>query len=375
MKYRYYVKLNYQDIEYDNYNIKYDTFINIIRSVKCKKYKINHDAFSFYVNKDIKKYLSEEQLSKIIINNVFKKYSLNFLKKYFISLLFIVIFIMLIIILNKTIIKIEFTNNEYYSKEVYDTVKENINYIYKFGYLNKDLETINKDLRSKFYQYQWINIEKKGTKLLINISKTNDDKVDNSEKRKGSLYSKYDAYILGYYCEQGKVIIQNNIFVNKGDELISGNVPGYNNNNNLVTAKGYVIGEVTEYISLNIKKVTVNEKRTGNMVKKISFKPSFNNIKFEKYDYEIHNIFKIGNFSLKKIYYYEKKEYKELISKDEAINIGINKINYLFNENKKYKFEKIISIKDINIVDKETYFQIHYKVNKIIDITEFISYE
>lgn len=369
MIYKYYHKLNIVNSEED-----FKLFTDILDQIKCKKYSIDSLNYSFYTNKNIKIYLNDYQCSRLLINNIYNDKIINILKKYTICIISIIIFITIIIFLNNTIINIKFSNIEHYDSEVYQCVTENVKYIYKFGYLKKDIDTLNKELRSKFYEYQWISIEKKGTTLLINISKTNDDKINQENDYNGSLYSKYDAYILGYYCKQGKVVIQNNSYVIKGQELISGIIPGYDNANIMVKADGYVIGEVTVFQIINIPKTQYEMKRTGNISREIILYNLNNNINFSEINYEIKQILKIGKIVLAKKYYYETKQYINNISKNEALDIGINKINYQFNKDKKYDFEKVISIKEINIIDNNNYFQIMYKINKIIDITEFISY-
>ena len=281
---------------------------------------------------------------------------------------------LIIYFLSKIILKIEFFNNEYYSIEVYDYVNSKVKYVNKIGLLKEDISIINKDLRNKFYQYQWIDIEKKGTSIFINISKTTDDKIEVESDKVGSLYSRYDAYILGYYCKSGNILIQNNSFVQKDEELISGVIPKYNTNGEFVRASGYVIGEVTTFENIKIKKKIDERIRSGNITryKQISFLKQKSNSPYEEYEMEKRVLFKIGNLILlEEITYYELISNTITYNENDALIYGKSMIYNNFISNKKYDFEKIFSIKELNIKEDNSYFYLSYKVNKKIDICYF----
>ena len=288
------------------------------------------------------------------------------------------IFCTFYVIMSKNVTEIRFLRPEMASKSIYESVEKYLDRYLCFAFLEKDVTEINKELRSEFYDYEWVSIKKEGTIIYIDVV-NNKDIINNDEKEiKGSLYSKYDAVIEGYFIEKGSSEIRLNRSVNKGDLLISGYIKHYNETLEYVEAKGYVIGTVIEEELLNIEKVKTEIVRTGNYQEKTIYvfngKVLNNPIsKYENYETEykdVFNLFKI--FNVKKVIFYELVTNESYYNIDKAKEVALQEIDKKFNEEKRYDFEKIIDKKIISIIENEYVYEICVSVKKKVDITEFI---
>ena len=321
------------------------------------------------------------KLDKIDVNykiyNLYYINIINIIKNNIITIFGILFFLFMIFLLKITITDIEFTDKETYSKEIYDEVLSYLDDIYNYKFLTKDLSEINDNLKVKFYEYEWINLEKKGTKLYINISKSiNDNLVSNNEF--GSLYSKYDAYILGYYVANGKALITNNMTVSKDDELISGYVPIFNDKYNKVKAEGYVIGQIYETKSISVNKENIKISRSGKYKSKYKLifgEPELES-PFNNYDLKVNEIFSLFGFiKYVKLEYYELVENEVKYDKDSGNIYSKSVIDKEFNEDKKYGFEKIISINLLNTLETNDSYVYTYGIKMIKDICYFKKYD
>ena len=353
------------------YNVKMEKkHINNLAHRRLKNLKVENSLLSFETN-DLKQ-LSDLELIEVNNNymNLFKKVC----TKYIITIFGCCCFLFLIITLTKTITKIEFKNKETYNEKVYQYVENRLTKVWKFSFLDDDLTNINKDIRSEFYDYQWINLEKEGTVLKINITDNKNLIVEKPEANYKSLYSKYDSIVEGYYVEKGTINVKIGHSVSKGDLLIDGHVKHYNAAIEEVEAKGYVYGKITEKINININKKETQVIRNGKYEEKnlyIVFGKVLNNpiSKFESFEVEYKDVFSIGNFIVvKKMIFYEIEEVSTIYNKAEAVEYAESMIYKQFKENKKYDFEKIIAIKMVSNVENEYDYGFVYLVTYLKDL-------
>lgn len=354
-KYKYYIKCNYQ------------TFKEVYKNIKIYNLEINDGLYCFYTNKKI-----DKSFDNLIVNNLLIDSLLKFIKKYFVTIIGSIIFLLIYYILSKTILYLEFNDNNY-NDDIYNYINSNITYYGKIGFLNTSIDDLNKDLKKYFYNYEWINVEKKGVNLIINLNNITSDEIKDNIGQNEIIFSKYNAYVLGYYVKKGKILITNNTTVSEGDPLISGFVPSYGDSFEKVIPEGYVIGEVTYSQTLNILNSSNGVYKTGNVKKyqKIIF---FNNYKvtspFENYNYEIEEVFSLGDiFKVINIYYYEISDYKISYNINETILKAKNIIYNNFLKEKKYSFEKIKNIEVINVKENDNIYEITLSINMIKDIT------
>ena len=117
-----------------------------------------------------------------------------------------------------------------------------------------NLRNISKELMIKYSHYSWIELKKQGRVLYLYIElnqvRNNQNKFNNLH---GDLISGYDAYIKSIIVTSGKLKVDINQTVKKGDLLVSGNI-----NNQLMSSSGEVIGEVVYTKVINVKKRIIN---------------------------------------------------------------------------------------------------------------------
>ena len=352
--------------------------LNTIKKLNVKMYKLefikenDETSISFYTN-SINKLTGVIEFESIDLN---KKRFLFFIKEYSITLIGILLFLFMLIIINRTITEIEFVDNNTYDEDVLNVINDELDTFYKFKFLNKKLSLINDRLKQTFYEYEWINVEKEGSKLLVNITKSTDinNNINNDNFTYGSLYSKYDAYIIGYYVKNGKIVISNNMSVRKDDELISGIIPIYSDKYMYVKADGYVIGEVYENIDITVYKYNSFIERSGRFItyNKVLFGNQDIDSPFENYDTVITEVFSLFKFiKYVKVELYELVERNISYDSDSGNLYAKSQILKEFNENSKYDFEKIVSVKLLNMHETDDSYVYTYGVKSIRDITYF----
>ena len=256
-----------------------------------KIYNITEDDsfYYFYVN-TYDKSINDDINNEIIIKKISKFKFKYFFTRYIVSVIGFICFIIILILINNSVTSIKFNDDYLYDQEVYDYVYNHLDGN-NFKFLSKkQINEINKNIRSRFSNFQWISISKKGTIIYIDISKINDDKKNVKSDIPGGLYAKYDAIVKGYVIESGTSLIKTNTSVNKDDELISGIINLYDDKKEYVHPEGYVIGEVSEYITTKVDKINEKTIRTGKFIKKrkIIFLNEVKNFEVKEFEnYEI----------------------------------------------------------------------------------------
>ena len=353
------------------YSVKCDKkYLDYISKKKIKNLELKDDKLFFECN-NIKQFNEIELLE---VNDIFKINIRKVLKDYSITVIGFFLLILMLIPVTKTVTEIKFVNDETYNKDVYDYVEGRLKKVWVFAFLDDDIVEINKDIRSEFYDYQWINIEKDGTKVLINIS--DDDTLINEEKpeKPSSLYSKYDSIVEGYFVEKGTINVKVGHSVSKGDLLIDGHVKLYNDKIEEVAAKGYVYGKVVEEKKISILKKEEKIERTGKVEVHniyVLFGNSLNDPvpEFADYETEYEELYSFGDsFAIRKVTYYEISTIINVYSKDDAIDYGKSMLEKDFKSIKKYDFEEIITIKILSILENEYDYEITYQMESMRDL-------
>lgn len=355
------------------YSVKCDKkYLDYISKKKIKNLELDNDLLVFECN-NIKEFSEIElfevtDLLSLKLNKIIKEYLITFIG-------FLLLILMLIPV-TKTVTEIKFVNDETYNEDVYDYVEGRLKKVWVFAFLDEDIVEINKDIRSVFYDYQWINIEKDGTKVLINIS--DDDTLINEEivEKPKSLYSKYDSIVEGYFVEKGTINVKVGHSVSKGDLLIDGHIKLYNEKQEEVAAKGYVYGKVVEDKEIVVLKKEEKIERTGKVETHniyVLFGNSLNDPtpKFDNYETEYADLYTFGSsIIVRKVTYYEISTITNLYSKNDAVEYGKSMLEKEFKDNKKYEFEEIIAIKILSIDENEYDYKITYQMQSLKDLCE-----
>lgn len=97
-----------------------------------------------------------------------------------------------------------------------------------YGMKQKDMlcDDLELKMRDQFPVLTWVSIYMKGTKLHIDL-KENDLQVDEKKETIDSIYTNIDGEIVSVLVKQGEPFVKKGDKVQKGDILISGKVPVY----------------------------------------------------------------------------------------------------------------------------------------------------
>lgn len=298
------------------------------------------------------------------------------LRKHIITIIGSLIIMFSLIVQSKSIRQIIFTDPDTYNPEVLSYLDKYFDRFGPLGFLNENLTEINTDLRSEFYHYEWIGIRRKGATLYIDIREIKNDPIE-EDKTPGSIFAKESGIVKKYHVESGLVLVQEEVYVEKGTLLISGELTHLDNTVENIRAKGYVIAEVLKYYDYTIPKEKVETLRTGRMeIKKNYFifskklsKPETN---FQEYETETGEAKTIGFLKIEKEYFYEIKEVKTIYSEEEAIAYAKSQVVKAFRKNKVSQLEKIIYNKLVKIEFDGTYYRVRLIVKTHQNIAEFI---
>lgn len=349
--------------------------LSFVSKLKISNLRLKGDKVYFKTN-DLNILKDLEYDYKDLLNLSFKSFF-----KYNIFILFGFIFLFIVFfIMSKTITKIDFVDKDKYDYKVYSEVESALHKRFGLYFMTDKIGSINQKLRSTFYDYQWVSVKKEGTVLYIDIVNNKDIVKDEVNENVGSLYSKYDTVIEGYYIEEGSSNIKLNRSVKKGDVVISGYIKTYGGKYEEVNAKGYAIGTVLEEVKVNIDRLENKTYFTGE--KEVKYLFVFNNknlnsyiSKFNSYETEYKTIINLGIFKVLKVTFYEINEESYENSEEDASEKAFDEIDLKFLEEKKYNFEEIITKEIISISKNEYDYEICIKIKKKVDILEFGSLE
>ncbi|HEY8396182.1 MAG TPA: sporulation protein YqfD [Bacilli bacterium] len=300
----------------------------------------------------------------------------NFFKKHLLTLIGTLLIVFSLVIQSKSIRAIVFTDPDTYNPEVLAYLDKYFDRFGPFGFLNANLTEINNDLRSEFYHYEWIGLRRKGATLYIDIHEIKNEPKE-EDKTPGSIVAKESGIVKRYHVESGVVLVQEEVYVEKGTVLISGKITHYDNKVEFVRAKGYVIAEVLRYYDYTILKEQEETVRTGKMeVKKnyylFSRKLSKPKSSFQEYEVEEGPVSTYGFLKIQKVYFYEMKNVKTIYSEEEAVRYAKSQVVKAFRKNKVNKFEKIIYNNLVKIEFDGTYYRVRLIVKTYQNIAEFI---
>lgn len=352
-----------------NYKISvdYDDYFVSANQISTKNVSVVGDSILFTTNQEGIKYLDEKNVCYMLHENKketkFKKF------KHKSGIVLGLIIIALLIILNTFRVKEVKFSGDY---PINDTILEYINdqnqNVLWFNFHKNNYDKISKELRSTFYEYEWINVYKKGTTIYVDINPTTTKDMVTESKNIGNIIAKKDGIITSFISYSGKLLVSQNDYVKKGDILILGNE----------SVKGYVLADTYEEITIKVDKVITNLEYSGQKSKYNTFKLfnfSFNLGKKKTYkekDIKSKKVFNIPYlFSLYKKVEYEKKEYIYEYDLNDAIAYGENVIRDNFLANQKLNEEKIVIIIVISYKENEDFYEITYLVKKNESIGEF----
>lgn len=347
-----------------HYQFKIDK--NLFYKLKIKFYFVtsNDDFIICYGNK--------KQLNKLIdydieYTNQFKIFINNVLLKRFIIIITFLLITFMFSSSSYFIREIRFKNDNFYDQRVYTYVLNKLNKSFFFYTLDEDINEVSRCLRAAFPNYSYIGIKKKGSVLEIDIEKIDILEKDIKSKNKNPIVSNYNAVIYSISCKSGIVSVNLNQSVKKGDLLISpNNEDGF--------CEGIILGTLSEYEKIIVKKEVIDFGITGRFIKKYNIKigknylMNFKNFYLEQ-DIKLDKMFNLFNYlELYKVYYYEKDFYKFIYDYDTAYNYAVSVFYKNLELYRKSYLEKINEIKLLNYEETKDEFIFYFLVNKVKSI-------
>lgn len=343
---------------------------------KITNVKVNNDDVYFYTNDSSIKQLIKE-IEAIEYEDILRKRLKAFLKKHLISIISIFIIIILLINQNIAVKEIRFINYNTYDEDVEAFVIERLKKIGPFYYLNDSLNNINFEIKSEFYDYEWISVSKKGAYLDIDIRK---QKVpwyeDIDDGIVGDFVASRDAVIKVYYVKKGVVLIVESQTVKQGELLVSGNLKYHLNQVEYIKPQAIIIGEVLEYQNVRVRKHFSRTDRSGEITIKTYFtlfnKKLFSKLPYEQYQEDEVEVFNFLDFiKLKRSIYYQVEEVDIEYNYDDAISYAKSLIRKDFNPG---LYEQIIFIELVSFIEDSDYYDFKFIVKKHENIALFVPY-
>lgn len=365
-KQRFYVKMNRQ-------------YIELLNGLSIHQLQANDENISFLCNKKSLEMLQNQEISLSVVDRKKKFISSYFLHK---KIVWIGLFFLLaIFLLNQVFIReIDFASSNQ-DPNVYWSVRKYTKRIGPYLYLTKSINEVSQELRTEYYQYAYVGIQKRGAKLWIDIEHQD---ISAEEEHKQSLYgeyiAKYDALIESIDLKAGVPVAQIGEVVRKGSLLATSNTQykdALYNKDKFVPLVGEIYGEVHSYEMYTVLKKEEMFVYTGAEKKSYVFQ-FFDHLfgKDEQY-YPYEHVRSYERFSLfqkiKLIEHvaYEKKWVEIQRTQEEAKKISELNIYQNFERERISRQEKIVSIKLLKTEETETDYTFFYLVTSHRNIAEF----
>lgn len=314
----------------------YYKLIRKIENIKIRVYEIRYDKKVLYLKIDRK---SLEKLDKYLISYKFKLDKKIGLDKVFaiinrekIFLISLVLGIILFIILNNMVFKINIVHENKYIRELLKDELDSYGVkVLHFKKSYKEMEKIKQEILDKYPDsLDWMEFEVKG--MVINVKVEERIITDTKSVEKTcNIVAKKAGVISDIKVIQGESLVAINDYVNKGDILISGEVK-YNEETKRYTCASGEVYATTWYIGkasipFNYDEYTETGKKKYNLIFENdgNKKEIFRN-RFKDYKSNLKTILKIFDF---KLYVDKQMEVKKITKKyteEEAINEGVKKV-------------------------------------------------
>ncbi len=102
-----------------------------------------------------------------------------------------------------------------------------------------DCKALASDIRNYFTGFAWVAVEMKGTRLLIHVKEgimgADDEEEKAAQQEPSSLVASREGTVVSIYVRAGLPVVQAGAQVKKGDLLVSGSLPIYNDSGEVVS--------------------------------------------------------------------------------------------------------------------------------------------
>lgn len=350
-------KINYSDYKEVNHKkvilkVSYEDYLNI--ALKKTTYKI-----------DVIKFYGPVKYIKLLKNNY----------TFFIAFLIGIVFLFF---LSSVCFKLEVVHN---SKEirslVLDELKENnIKEFYFIPTFNKRKKVIDKIIKENKDKLEWMEIERKGSKLIVKVTERKKNKEKESSEPR-HIVAKKSGIIISIVAENGVILKKKNDYVSKGDIIISGDVIKDETVKGQTRALGKVLAETWYMVHvsypLNYKETIYLNEIKNNLIisfmnKEFSVRKNYESLHLEK-KFELIKS-KVFPFEIRIEKQRKTKILNQRYTKKQALNKAIlvaeNKIKTKLNTD-----EYIISKKALNFTSNDSKIEIDVFFKVCEDITDY----
>lgn len=333
-----------------------------------------------YFKTDYNSYLKlKEQKGtyKISINKRFNVlYFLNEIKNNKILYIIIMLSFLYFLFLNNLIFKIEFdTDDKLIKEKVLKELKYNNIKLLRIKPSKEKLKKTKNKILNKFHnKIEWLEINTQGNKLVISYVIKKDKDISEIKPNR-SIVAKKNGIIRKIVSSKGVIVKNKNEYVNKGEEVITGNIIKDDIIIAQTSAEGKIFAEVWYKNSITYpiyEKEKIYDDKTKYNIYVNFFK--FNKKLYYNYDSNSNKISILKNQIIpiniyvkkeKKYYYKTKKN-----SKEQATKLALDYLENSFNK-KIDKKEYVIDKKVLNLTYKNSTIKIDVLYKVYEDITDY----
>ena len=264
--------MNSNLIEISINKVTYNYLLSILlkRNILYKNLQINNNEITLITSiSDYKKLKREIKSIKIKSYLGINKF-LSWIKTHYVLLISFIISYIVLIILSNVIFEIEIVSSNKEIKRIIELyLKENDIEKYKFMKSTKELNKIKEEILNENKEtLEWIEIERLGTKYIINITeRVINNPVENNTP--SNIVAKKDATITYLVAKKGTRVKEINEIVKKGEVIISGDIIKDEEIVNSVNAEGEVYGEVWYTVNITVPYTHVEYEKTGKTINHI----------------------------------------------------------------------------------------------------------
>lgn len=330
--------------------------------------------------KRIKKYLVSYDVSLYDVSGILKIKKI--VKKYQIFAMAIVLSIVLLIVVNNMIFKIEVKSaNKNIQKLVLNELKNNGIKTLRFKINHKKIEVIvNNILENNKDTLEWLEIRYDGLVMIVNVTEKT-KALESKDNKHCHIIANTDAKITSLNIYRGVALKEINDYVLKGDIILSGDIIHNEEVKNVVCASGEVYGEVWYKVKVEVpfKEEVINY--TGKNRYNLNIK--YNDNKYTIFKSRIENkkekdinLYKLNGFEINLV---KEKEYvikTKILTENEAYNKALKLVedNILLklDENEEILLKKVLK-KEVN--DSTIYVEVFVVTKENIGIIDVVEEE
>ena len=332
--------------------------------LKIDKKKINILNICFVNDNEIKILIKKEEfyllneIKGIYEYDIIKEYGINNIKKHILKnlhlLILLFINIALLYVISNYVYEIEIITKDESLKKFVSNILEEKN-IKKFNKKTHNLDSLKTEIINENKdKIEWIEIIESGVKYIVKVEEKIKNKPNNDDYPT-DIIARKDGTIKKIVASSGKILVEKETYVKKGDTLITGII----DENNFVRSKGEVYADIWYKVKAVVSQhensySLTNNKKTGFKIKLFDKKiPFYKNYKTSLIEEKI--IFKNQLLPV----YLLKDEITETIIVDniltieEAENKALSKARQEIEKNLKNN-EKIISENQLKLYEKDS---------------------